>query len=84
MTSTISQITLMSVITLCSSSYLIVFPAQRQLDGNYIVKTEIVQKRSLLGYKGDDWYPFIKITTSDPKSVPKVRDKYFHMRMTSS
>lgn len=49
---------------------------QRQLDGNYVVKTEIVQKRSLWGYKGDDWNPFIKITTSDPKSVPKVRDKY--------
>ena len=77
MTWTISHITLTSVITLSSSPCLIVFPVQRQLDGNYIIKTEIVQKRSLVGYKGDDWYPFIKITTSDPKSVPKVRDKYF-------
>lgn len=86
MTSTISQITLMSVITLPFLPYLIVLPVQRQLDGNYVVKTEIVQKRSLLGYKGDGWYPFIKITTSNPKSVPKVRDKCFYntRKMTSS
>lgn len=37
---------------------------------------EKVSKRTLWGYKGDDWIPFLKLTISDPKSLPKVRDEY--------
>lgn len=37
---------------------------------------EIVRRRTLWGYKGDDWLPFLKITVVDPISLPKVRDKY--------
>jgi DNA polymerase delta subunit 1 len=40
-------------------------------------KVEVVTKRSLMGYLGDDRVPFIKITVSDPRSLPKVRDEYF-------
>lgn len=36
---------------------------------------ELVQKRSLWGYKGDDLVLFAKITVTDPKSLPRVRDK---------
>jgi len=32
-----------------------------------------------LGYLGDDWIPFLKITLTDPKSVPKVRDKFLRV-----
>lgn len=36
---------------------------------------ELTKKRSLWGYKGDDWVSFIKITVADQRSLPKVRDK---------
>ncbi|KXN81551.1 DNA polymerase delta catalytic subunit [Leucoagaricus sp. SymC.cos] len=35
-------------------------------------KVEKISKRTLWGYKGDDWIPFLKLTISDPKSLPKV------------
>jgi hypothetical protein len=38
---------------------------------------EVVKKRTLWGYKGDDWLQFIKITVDDPKNLPKVRDECF-------
>ncbi|PIL25090.1 hypothetical protein GSI_12979 [Ganoderma sinense ZZ0214-1] len=38
---------------------------------------EISTKRSLWGYRGDDWVSFIKITLTDQRSLPKVRDKSF-------
>ncbi|EIM86884.1 uncharacterized protein STEHIDRAFT_79581, partial [Stereum hirsutum FP-91666 SS1] len=34
---------------------------------------ELVQKRSLWGYKGDDLVMFAKITVTDPKALPRVR-----------
>ncbi|EPQ56433.1 hypothetical protein GLOTRDRAFT_120926 [Gloeophyllum trabeum ATCC 11539] len=34
---------------------------------------ELARKRSLWGYKGDDWVMFIKLTIVDPKTLPKVR-----------
>ncbi|KAI0731291.1 DNA polymerase family B-domain-containing protein [Earliella scabrosa] len=34
---------------------------------------ELSHKRSLWGYKGDDWVSFIKITVTDQRSLPKVR-----------
>ncbi|KAL0060857.1 DNA-directed DNA polymerase delta [Marasmius tenuissimus] len=40
-----------------------------------VLKAEIIKKRTLWGYKGDDAVPFIKLTLSNPKWVPKVRDK---------
>ena len=36
---------------------------------------ELVKKRSLWEYIGDDWVMFIKITVADPRSLPKVRDE---------
>ncbi|KAJ7281884.1 DNA polymerase family B-domain-containing protein [Mycena rebaudengoi] len=41
--------------------------------GEPVVNAEFVQKRSLWQYRGDDWIPFIKLTISDPRSLPKVR-----------
>ncbi|KAF9462946.1 delta DNA polymerase [Collybia nuda] len=44
--------------------------------GNNVVrKIEHVSKRSLWGYRGDDWIAFMKLTISDPRNLPKVRDK---------
>ncbi|KAH7890713.1 DNA polymerase family B-domain-containing protein [Phlebopus sp. FC_14] len=45
--------------------------------GLYVRSIEIVHKRSLWGYRGDDWVPFMKLIISDPKSLPKIRDKEF-------
>jgi DNA polymerase delta subunit 1 len=36
----------------------------------------MANKRSLWGYKGDSVSPFIKITVSDTKSYPKVRNAF--------
>jgi len=44
--------------------------------GNPVKKIEIVSKRSLWGYKGDDWIAFLKITIDEPRNLPKVRDKW--------
>ncbi|KAF9447509.1 hypothetical protein P691DRAFT_776079 [Macrolepiota fuliginosa MF-IS2] len=41
--------------------------------GNPVRHVEKVSKRTLWGYRGDDWIPFLKLTISDPKSLPKVR-----------
>ncbi|KAJ7623462.1 DNA polymerase family B-domain-containing protein [Roridomyces roridus] len=38
--------------------------------GAPVLKLELVQKRSLWGYRGDDWVPFIKLTIQDPKNAP--------------
>ncbi|KAF8630753.1 hypothetical protein AX17_005348, partial [Amanita inopinata Kibby_2008] len=38
-----------------------------------VIKVEQVTKRSLLGYVGDDWHPFLKITVNEPRNIPKVR-----------
>lgn len=43
--------------------------------GECVRSAELIKKRSLWGYRGDDWVIFIKLTISDPKSLPKVRDK---------
>jgi len=56
----------------------LVLSLQNHLDeGNPVIKVEQVSKKNLWGYHGDDWIPFLKITLTDPKSVPKVRDKFF-------
>ncbi|KAI5122484.1 hypothetical protein M0805_001394 [Coniferiporia weirii] len=47
----------------------------RQCDGRTIDHVEIIKRKSLWGYKGDDWVPFIKIFVQSPRSVPRVRDK---------
>ncbi|KAG6868419.1 hypothetical protein C0993_003363 [Termitomyces sp. T159_Od127] len=44
--------------------------------GDPVVRIEYVEKRSLWGYRGDDWIPFLKIIVSDSRSLPKVRDKW--------
>ncbi|KAG5342462.1 DNA polymerase delta catalytic subunit [Termitomyces sp. T112] len=56
-----------------------VIPFRQELNnlaaGDPVVRIEYVEKRSLWGYRGDDWIPFLKITISDPRSLPKVRDE---------
>ncbi|KAJ2934805.1 hypothetical protein H1R20_g2207, partial [Candolleomyces eurysporus] len=42
---------------------------------DFVKKIEKVNKRSIWGYKGDDWIPFLKLTICEPKDLPKVRDK---------
>ena len=37
----------------------------------------LVNKRSLWGYRGDDWIPFIRIEVHDQRSLPKIRDKSY-------
>lgn len=44
------------------------------LDSPSVVKVESLKKRSLWGYKGDDWVEFVRIIVSEPKALPKVRD----------
>ncbi|KAJ7576846.1 DNA polymerase family B-domain-containing protein [Mycena floridula] len=44
-----------------------------QLEYPQVKNAEIVKKRNLWGYRGDDYVPFIKLTIGDPKSLPKVR-----------
>ncbi|KAI0084485.1 DNA polymerase family B-domain-containing protein [Irpex rosettiformis] len=45
-----------------------------RLDSGGIVRAvETQEKRSLWGYKGDDWIPFLKITVADQRSLPKIR-----------
>lgn len=48
---------------------------QNILGGESVVSVEIVKRRSLWGYSGDDWVLFLKVTVSTPKTVPKIRDK---------
>jgi DNA polymerase delta subunit 1 len=44
-----------------------------------VVSCTIFNRRSLWGYKGDEQVPFIKLTCTDQKAIPKVRDEcYFH------
>ena len=43
-------------------------------------KIERVSKKSLWGYRGDEWVPFLKLTISTATNLPKVRDEYlFHL-----
>ncbi|KAF8141671.1 DNA polymerase family B-domain-containing protein [Boletus edulis] len=41
--------------------------------GNYVLGIEIVNKRTLWGYRGDDWLAFMKLTILEPRVLPKVR-----------
>lgn len=41
--------------------------------GNPVTSIEVVKKRSLWGYKGEETTPFLKIWITDPKSLPSVR-----------
>jgi len=46
-----------------------------------VVSCVVLNRRSLWGYKGDEQVPFIKITCTDQKAIPKVRDKLFLRRV---
>ncbi|KIK07783.1 hypothetical protein K443DRAFT_622150 [Laccaria amethystina LaAM-08-1] len=39
-------------------------------------RIERVSKRTLWGYRGDDWVPFLKLIITEPRSLPKVRDEH--------
>ncbi|KAF8845184.1 hypothetical protein BDN67DRAFT_962126 [Paxillus ammoniavirescens] len=41
--------------------------------GSFVIGIKLVNKRTLWGYRGDDWMAFMELTISDPKSLPKVR-----------
>ncbi len=40
-----------------------------------VVHCLTVNRKSLWSYRGDDMVPFIKIMCSEPKAIPKVKDK---------
>ncbi|KZP26619.1 delta DNA polymerase [Athelia psychrophila] len=46
------------------------------VDNSPVRDAQIIKKRSLWGYRGDDWPAFIKLTISEPKSLPKVRGMF--------
>ncbi|KAG1886473.1 DNA-directed DNA polymerase [Suillus subluteus] len=46
----------------------------KQVQDNFVRQTEIIKRRSLWGYRGDDWIPFMKLTISEPRNLPKIRD----------
>jgi DNA polymerase delta subunit 1 len=54
------------------------FVAQNQVgeSENIVRKIERVTKKSLWGYRGDEWVPFLKLTVSTATNLPKVRDEY--------
>ncbi|KAJ8595638.1 hypothetical protein M405DRAFT_871726 [Rhizopogon salebrosus TDB-379] len=54
---------------------LIAFAEQlnKQAQGNFVKHIEFVKKRSLWGYRGDDWIPFMKIVLFEPRNLPKIR-----------
>ncbi|KAF8884972.1 DNA polymerase family B-domain-containing protein [Infundibulicybe gibba] len=44
--------------------------------GGIVERLEIVFKKSIWGYRGDDEVPFIKITVSYPRTLPRVRGMF--------
>jgi DNA polymerase delta subunit 1 len=40
-----------------------------------VISIELVQKRSLWGYLGEDLAVFMKVTVTQPRNVPRVRDE---------
>ena len=42
---------------------------------NAVTKIELAHKRSLFNYAGDDFSAFMKITVTEPRAVPRVRDE---------
>ncbi|KAG2053704.1 hypothetical protein BDR06DRAFT_952548 [Suillus hirtellus] len=45
----------------------------KQAQGNFVRQIEIVKRRSLWAYRGDDWVLFMKLTISEPRNLPKIR-----------
>lgn len=41
-----------------------------------VINVAIFHKRSLWGYRGDSTVPFIKITCSDQKAIPRVKGAF--------
>ena len=50
-------------------------PLKSSVGSNFVLKVEWVKKRSLWGYRGEDWHPFIKIVVNEARNLPKVRDE---------
>ncbi|KAF7308685.1 DNA polymerase [Mycena chlorophos] len=52
-------------------------PFKQHLNGllpsEFVLNVETVMRRSLWGYRGDDYVPFLKLTVANPKALPKVR-----------
>lgn len=51
------------------------FTISSQTSVGGIISIELVQKRSLWGYLGDDFALFMKVTVTQPRMVPRVRDE---------
>ncbi|KAF8199125.1 hypothetical protein BJ912DRAFT_950996 [Pholiota molesta] len=49
------------------------------LDDGKVLKVEREMKKSIWGYLGDDNVPFLRITLTNPKNVPKIRDKFLFL-----
>nr|GAT42941.1 predicted protein [Mycena chlorophos] len=59
-------------------------PFKQHLNGllpsEFVLNVETVMRRSLWGYRGDDYVPFLKLTVANPKALPKrneCRYQYF-------
>jgi hypothetical protein len=46
-----------------------------QQQAGFVKGLELVKKRSLWGYKGDDVVMFLKIVVTEPSKLPRVRDE---------
>jgi len=53
------------------------------MNGPAVLSCIIVNRKSLWGYRGDDTVPFIKITCTEPKAIPKVKDKLMDSALQS-
>ena len=51
-------------------------------NGGVVRDVQMVNKKSLMNYMGDTHVPFLKITLSDQRSLPKIRDKCYSFRLS--
>lgn len=55
-------------------------------DPRTVQRIEIIKRKSLWGYLGDDVVPFLKLTLIQPRLLPKLRDESqdlcCHIRLT--
>ncbi|KAJ8694871.1 DNA-directed DNA polymerase delta [Pleurotus ostreatus] len=52
-------------------------------DPRTVQRIEIIKRKSLWGYLGDDVVPFLKLTLIQPRLLPKLRDKSQDLRSLS-
>ncbi|SRR6266404_2465792 len=47
-----------------------------------VISIELIHKRSLWGYLGDDLALFMRVTVTQPRNVPRVRDEWILVYLT--